>query len=531
MSRKHWYRCGTGAQGCPHAESGKPFAIEEDDFPAWSCPHSKFCKENLQPVSWADRNRGIIRALIVVIVLALLGGIAILLKHQVTAKPGVIKENGPSKQRHLTDVRNLPVSLRISSAPGLGKALIAPLVESYIIRIKNTSPQVEWIDDKAHIHWEQGTHCQQITVTELTDEQGFKALLAKDSTAGSDIHIAYRQPTPAELDALSSLGDLTSSECAQVIALDAVAVLVNSRNPVSTISDKSLDSLVTGKASNWIGVGGSNMPVTLYAPNPSGREAVVEQVFGDLLKTVTAKRVEASATVESKIGETEGSLGLAAFSTCSPRSKVLTIQAEEHTRQLKPSPFTIATEDYKYSVRIIAYHAKRPVAEVAPFIKYVTSKEGQAAVSRLGFVDQNIRAAMDKNDEIIAAALAEAVRPHKLVSAERLSTNLRFEVGKSDLDLKARADVSRVVERLADPDLRERRLAILGFADIKGNDAINFPLSEDRAKRVAQEFKQRGVFPKVILGLGSRLPVDSNDTEQGRQRNRRVELWVLQISK
>ena len=56
-----------------------------------------------------------------------------------------------------------------------------------------------------------------------------------------------------------------------------------------------------------------------------------------------------------------------------------------------------------------------------------------------------------------------------------------------------------------------------------GND---LEISKDRAQFVADQFKRRGIDPAVVTGFGSLIPVASSSTEEGKEKNRRVELWL-----
>jgi phosphate transport system substrate-binding protein len=69
---------------------------------------------------------------------------------------------------------------------------------------------------------------------------------------------------------------------------------------------------------------------------------------------------------------------------------------------------------------------------------------------------------------------------------------------------------------------------IFGFADARGEKEHNLSLSEERAKEVAQTLRRSGsnVHISLMRFYGSQLPVGSNDTEEGREKNRRVEIWV-----
>ena len=81
-------------------------------------------------------------------------------------------------------------------------------------------------------------------------------------------------------------------------------------------------------------------------------------------------------------------------------------------------------------------------------------------------------------------------------------------------DINARNDIARVF--------------IAGHADNTGSDAINDPLSQQRADSVARFFAEQGVESTLMQteGYGSNRPVASNDTIDGRGQNRRVEITL-----
>jgi outer membrane protein OmpA-like peptidoglycan-associated protein len=69
---------------------------------------------------------------------------------------------------------------------------------------------------------------------------------------------------------------------------------------------------------------------------------------------------------------------------------------------------------------------------------------------------------------------------------------------------------------------------IVGHTDSTGSDAVNDPLSLRRAESVRNYLSDRGVGAGRIevAGRGSREPVASNDTAEGRAKNRRVEIFL-----
>lgn len=90
----------------------------------------------------------------------------------------------------------------------------------------------------------------------------------------------------------------------------------------------------------------------------------------------------------------------------------------------------------------------------------------------------------------------------RITGAQRLSVNFRFGTGSSVLDVKAATDIDRVAPRLAEQDMRGKEVLLAGFADSRGGNAVNVPLSLDRARAVSAKLQERGVpvapLPSVL---------------------------------
>ena len=73
-------------------------------------------------------------------------------------------------------------------------------------------------------------------------------------------------------------------------------------------------------------------------------------------------------------------------------------------------------------------------------------------------------------------------------------------------------------------------IVVVGHADSSGNDAINEPLARNRAASVRDYLVSRGISAARIQteGKGSREPIASNATAEGRARNRRVEIFLAE---
>jgi outer membrane protein OmpA-like peptidoglycan-associated protein len=105
-------------------------------------------------------------------------------------------------------------------------------------------------------------------------------------------------------------------------------------------------------------------------------------------------------------------------------------------------------------------------------------------------------------------------------------SDVLFDTGKYSLKPGAREKLSKVAGiLLAYPGLN---IAVGGYTDNVGGDAMNQTLSENRAGSVRDYLVQQGVSTNSVSsrGFGNSLPVSSNDNSAGRQQNRRVELLV-----
>lgn len=104
---------------------------------------------------------------------------------------------------------------------------------------------------------------------------------------------------------------------------------------------------------------------------------------------------------------------------------------------------------------------------------------------------------------------------------------IQFEHGKADIDPRS-TDLLDAVAEIMNTTSALTLLTVEGHTDTTGEPAANQPLSEARALAVQRYLEGRGVAPERLeaKGFGAERPVDTNDTEEGRARNRRVEFKV-----
>ncbi|SFU01249.1 TolC family outer membrane protein [Halomonas saccharevitans] len=111
-----------------------------------------------------------------------------------------------------------------------------------------------------------------------------------------------------------------------------------------------------------------------------------------------------------------------------------------------------------------------------------------------------------------------------------LSADALFEINSAELSGDARAELDALAAEIRGMN-NLARVFIAGHADITGSDAINDPLSRARADSVARYLASQGVERGLIetRGYGSRQPVASNATVDGRRQNRRVEVTLERV--
>ncbi len=170
---------------------------------------------------------------------------------------------------------------------------------------------------------------------------------------------------------------------------------------------------------------------------------------------------------------------------------------------------------------ITSFMSDKNADKFASALVQAAGKVGPTTMGLLSFTGQPIKI---ESPEIPQRAPPQYVK--EVSSAGKLSLNFHFLPGTSQFDENAPGDLDRLVELLANPTYQQRSLLVFGFSDAAGGAKMNIALSKDRAKAVAEQLQMRGVKPSVVKGFGKDLPIASNNTEDGRGKNRRVEVWL-----
>jgi outer membrane protein OmpA-like peptidoglycan-associated protein len=135
-----------------------------------------------------------------------------------------------------------------------------------------------------------------------------------------------------------------------------------------------------------------------------------------------------------------------------------------------------------------------------------------------------------KFEDTIAIPTASPEPPKRVeLKADRIEINekIQFELDKAEIMEASHGLLNEIVAILKEhADIK--KVDILGHADSDGTDEYNKDLSDRRAKAVMQYLVDHGIEKRRLSakGLGEGKPIADNETEEGKERNRRVEFLI-----
>ena len=216
-----------------------------------------------------------------------------------------------------------------------------------------------------------------------------------------------------------------------------------------------------------------------------------------------------------------GGIGLLPFGGTGP-AKVLALG--DGAAPVIPDRLTISTESYPLVRRLYLYAAPNAGSPLARrFTDYVFTPAGQATVEAAGFMPLATRTgtALAPVPEGVSDRLRQV-----LAGATRMSMEFRLQPGASALDSRSARDLDRLASQLRAQRISPNRLILAGFTDNSGVPQASRATAQAWAEAVASALARGGITPGRIASFGSDMPVADNATLDGRERNRRVEVYL-----
>jgi phosphate transport system substrate-binding protein len=180
-----------------------------------------------------------------------------------------------------------------------------------------------------------------------------------------------------------------------VIAIDALAVIVNLDNPVSELSIDQLADIFTGRITSWSEVGGNDARIILVSRETNSGTHVyfLEEVVrrgekdnSDIFAPQTLL-LPSSVGVTSEVRRNPNAIGYDGLGYVDPlHEKVLSVAVNSDSPYVAPSAMTAKEGTYPLSRDLYMYTAGEPEGVIAEYLSWILSPSGQKIVEDLGFV-------------------------------------------------------------------------------------------------------------------------------------------------
>jgi outer membrane protein OmpA-like peptidoglycan-associated protein len=125
------------------------------------------------------------------------------------------------------------------------------------------------------------------------------------------------------------------------------------------------------------------------------------------------------------------------------------------------------------------------------------------------------------------AAIDKAISDEEEDLIAKTVANLEFATGKADIKPTSLPALNQMAEMM----IKNTKFKVIlkGHTDSVGNEDANMKLSQARVDSVIKYLVEKGISKDRLVGLGygDKQPIATNDTEEGRQRNRRVEFEII----
>lgn len=180
-----------------------------------------------------------------------------------------------------------------------------------------------------------------------------------------------------------------------VVAIDALAIVVNKGNPVDELTIHQLSDMFTGRITNWKEVGGRDAPIILVSRETNSGthvyflEEVVrrgEKENTDIFAPQTLL-MPSSVGITSEVRRNPNAIGYDGLGYVdAEHEKVIAIAKDEETTFTLPTVETAAAGEYPLARNLYMYTAGEPTGSVAEYLNWILGPDGQRIVAELGFV-------------------------------------------------------------------------------------------------------------------------------------------------
>jgi len=179
-----------------------------------------------------------------------------------------------------------------------------------------------------------------------------------------------------------------------IIARDAIAVIVNPKNPVNELTLQQISDIYSGKYTNWQEVGGEDRPlVRLSRETNSGTHVYFLETVLRLgnkedktLFSMDTLLLPSSEGIISEVRDNPNAIGYDGLGYVPDDLKTIAIAKEEGALYVLPSIETVNDKSYAIARDLYMYTNGEPTGIVKEYLDWILSDEAQVIVAELGFV-------------------------------------------------------------------------------------------------------------------------------------------------
>lgn len=438
-------------------------------------------------------------------------------------------------------------NVAFSGSSTMAEVLLPALIEGFALRNGYRTSRHD-LDSNHFVYAllrpDTGAAIARFTFRVTNTDEGFADLLANEADVVMALREIRRDERRRANDA--GMGDMTGSNRSRVLALDAMVPIVAPSNPVRRVSLPVLARVFAGEITNWAELGGPDAPIAVHLPVAGFglAQAAEDRLLGPVdlsISDQTTRHNRSSALARAVVAD-PFAVGLASYAeTGAARALTLTGSCGF---SVSASRRSIKTEDYPLNSPMFLYLPARRLPKLArEFLTYTRSPAAQLVIRRAGFVDQSpeeiaIKAQGGRFVNAIMAAGAETTLEQLQEMAStldplaRLTTSFRFETGSARLDAQSRSNVELLARAIESGAYDARKILFVGFSDGEGASEGNRRIAKTRAQAVRDavlKSAQTAIPMRTeidVAAFGEALPMACDDSDWGRQINRRVEVWV-----
>lgn len=396
---------------------------------------------------------------------------------------------------------------------------------------------------------------------------GFMAL--KDGQC--DVALAAHRLSP--VDARSMGGNAITGESEHRLGMDAVSVVVHRDNPVKALTLDQVGKIFAGEITNWDQVGGPSAKINVFALKDTfATRGFFESVFlGSRPISPDAREVDVQSQLPEFIARDLWGIGFCSITLAGP-CREMPLKAGADSEPVLPGTDSIRSLAYPASRSMYLYvRGDSSNVHAREFIRLCLSDAGQKIVGKFGFVtlgelagtaaaETHVSGAQQAasnlpsifrpgapsvlkapaisgplprlvqlDGEVVPDGTRKAVLQEYLdgvYGAERLPIVFRFQSSSLEPDAQAMQDAGRVAAMMKEPANAAKAVILVGFSDSIGDYASNLAVAVKRAEVVADMLRSRGLRNITVLAAGEEEAVEPNESRIGRERNRRVEIWL-----